>query len=159
MEIKRSQRYLGDGIFADRDYLVGDVIFDWSKDGIPVGEIEFYANLDYYDNAIQIGPGQWIYHETAKKMNHSCSPNCKVINQTFVAAKNINKGEECTYDYSTSEDSRWESRFRCLCQEPNCRKTIKSYSKLAPDQQGTLKKTRLVSNWIMNKSQDNSSIR
>jgi uncharacterized protein len=55
----------------------------------------------------------------ARFINHSCSPNCytRVIGETIwiIAARNILKGEELTYDYSTDG----VGSIRCLCR-PNC---------------------------------------
>jgi SET domain-containing protein len=55
----------------------------------------------------------------ARFINHSCTPNCytRVIGETIwiIAAKNIRKGEELTYDYSTDG----VGSIRCRCQ-PEC---------------------------------------
>ena len=58
----------------------------------------------------------------ARYINHKCAPNCytRVIGDTIwiVAAKNIRKGEELSYDYSTDG----EGSIQCRCR-PGC-KTI-----------------------------------
>jgi SET domain-containing protein len=55
----------------------------------------------------------------ARYNNHSCTPNCytRVIGQTIwiIAAKNIRKGEELTYDYCTDG----VGSIRCRCR-PGC---------------------------------------
>ena len=55
----------------------------------------------------------------ARFINHSCTPNCYTIvkDQTIwiVAARNIRKGEELTYDYSTDGPGH----IRCRC-SPGC---------------------------------------
>jgi SET domain-containing protein len=56
----------------------------------------------------------------ARFINHSCSPNCytQVIGQTIWirAARNIRKGEELTYDYSTDG----KKTIQCRCR-PGCK--------------------------------------
>jgi SET domain-containing protein len=55
----------------------------------------------------------------ARFINHSCAPNCytRVIGDTIwiIAARNIRKGEELTYDYSTDG----VGSIQCRC-EPGC---------------------------------------
>lgn len=55
----------------------------------------------------------------ARYINHSCRPNCytRVIGETIwiIAARNIRKGEELTYDYSTDG----AQSIRCRCR-PGC---------------------------------------
>jgi hypothetical protein len=55
----------------------------------------------------------------ARFINHSCEPNCytQIIGDTIWirAARNIRKGEELTYDYSTDG----EGSIRCRCR-PGC---------------------------------------
>ena len=59
----------------------------------------------------------------ARYINHSCAPNCytKVIGDTIwiIAAKNIRKGEELTYDYCTDGVGSIE----CTC-TPGCKTMI-----------------------------------
>ena len=55
----------------------------------------------------------------ARFINHHCEPNCytQVIGDTIwiIAARNIRKGEELTYDYSTEGPGH----IRCKC-TPGC---------------------------------------
>ena len=59
----------------------------------------------------------------ARYINHSCTPNCytKVIGQTIwiIAAKNIRKGQELTYDYCTDG----VGSIQCRCR-PGCKTMI-----------------------------------
>jgi SET domain-containing protein len=56
----------------------------------------------------------------ARYINHSCTPNCytRIIGETIwiIAARNIKKGEELTYDYSTDG----VASIQCLCR-PGCK--------------------------------------
>ena len=59
----------------------------------------------------------------ARFINHSCTPNCytQIIGDTIwiIAARNIRKGEELTYDYSTDG----EGSIACRC-KPGCKVMI-----------------------------------
>ena len=72
-----------------------------------------------------------------KYLNHSCDPNCELIEWTLVdqskytelepsepllelwlhALRDIERGDELTIDYGWD----WQSAIRCLCGSPNCR--------------------------------------
>lgn len=65
----------------------------------------------------------------ARYINHSCDPNCTAEVLTcengshivIIAKRNIEKGEELTYDYKFDiEEDRWD-RIPCLCGSTNCR--------------------------------------
>ncbi|CAH8514872.1 unnamed protein product [Schistosoma turkestanicum] len=77
----------------------------------------------------------WIVDATmsgglARYINHSCDPNCTAEilhcdnsnHIVIIANKNIEKGDELTYDYKFDlEEDRWD-RIPCLCGSVNCRK-------------------------------------
>jgi uncharacterized protein len=55
--------------------------------------------------------------------NHSCDPNIGVQGQiVFVAMRDIDKGEELTHDWATTDDDNYE--MECNCGADNCRKVI-----------------------------------
>ncbi|KAF6776564.1 hypothetical protein AHF37_04024 [Paragonimus kellicotti] len=66
----------------------------------------------------------------ARYINHSCEPNCaaEVIHCDggghiiIVAKRDIEKGEELTYDYQFDIEEDRVDRIPCLCGAPNCRK-------------------------------------
>ena len=55
----------------------------------------------------------------ARYINHSCTPNCytRIIGDTIwiIAARNIRKGEELTYDYMTGGTGEIPCRCRPRC--------------------------------------------
>ena len=73
-------------------------------------------------NPLQIGKALYLELETPYLyFNHSCNPNSGIRGEaTLYAIKNINKGEEITFDYSTTMDES----FRCKCGAKICRKII-----------------------------------
>lgn len=60
------------------------------------------------------------------QLNHSCNPNIGLKGMIrFYSLRDIEAGEEITFDYSTSEEeSEWV--MKCLCGSKNCRKEITS---------------------------------
>ena len=60
---------------------------------------------------------------TARLINHSCDPNCEVLGEGLkvwvYAMKNINKGDELSYDYGFSFDEDFR-QFPCKCGSKNC---------------------------------------
>jgi SET domain-containing protein len=58
----------------------------------------------------------------ARYINHSCEPNCEVqmINNTvwIVASKDIQEGEELTYDYGYEQENY--QNYPCNCGAKNC---------------------------------------
>lgn len=57
-------------------------------------------------------------------MNHSCDPNTWwADDDTMIARRDIQAGEELTYDYSTT-DVDIPFSFECLCGSPLCRGTV-----------------------------------
>lgn len=76
-------------------------------------------------NMVGIGKNLWLDPaEPYKYINHSCSPNLGIKGKvSFVALRDIESGEQLTFDYSISEDSLWE--MECLCGSENCRQVIR----------------------------------
>jgi len=69
---------------------------------------------------------------SARYINHSCSPNCESVNEdgrVFIEAiREIAPGEELTYDYRLETPGRITRRLRsvfaCNCGSRNCRGTM-----------------------------------
>jgi len=56
--------------------------------------------------------------------NHSCDPNLGFFGQIgLVALRDIQPGEELTFDYAMSDGSPYDE-FECFCGSPNCRRKI-----------------------------------
>ncbi|MBU2258997.1 SET domain-containing protein-lysine N-methyltransferase [Patescibacteria group bacterium] len=94
---------------------------------------EYDDNYMVGERWISVGKNQWIDPNTDNPLcflNHSCEPNAGFGNGlTVVAMRKINRGEEITIDYSTTEeDPYW--KMDCKCGLPCCRKTIRSIQSL-----------------------------
>ena len=63
-----------------------------------------------------------VSYNTARLINHSCSPNCEAVNDKghiwISSIRDIKKGEELTYNYGYDIDSYEE--HPCRCGSKNC---------------------------------------
>jgi uncharacterized protein len=95
------------------------------------------ADVKYADSPTTylfgVGDGSIVIdgHGTAMFINHSCAPNCEteeIDGKVWVRAiRNIQAGEELTYDYNLYDGD--EDEALCNCGAENCRKTM-----YAPDE-------------------------
>ena len=76
----------------------------------------------------------------ARFINHSCEPNCEAVTERrriwIYALRDIEPGEELTYDYNLTGDDDFDAQapdYACLCGTPSCRGTM---YRLATDGRG-----------------------
>jgi hypothetical protein len=86
--------------------------------------------------ALQVGRDLWLCSDGSSlddQVNHSCDPNTGFIEGTPVlyALRDIEAGEEISYDYSTSiSEPGWS--LECHCGSRHCRGTILPWGELEP---------------------------
>lgn len=122
--VKKSK--MGLGVFARRDIKSGEVICFLKgkkrKSYAPALNGWMGRSDPSLMNLLQIG--QDLYVDLGKPLiyiNHSCDPNCGIRGKgTLFAFRSIKKGEEITYDYSTTVDET----FECQCGAKHCRRFI-----------------------------------
>jgi SET domain-containing protein len=137
----RNSRIHGRGVFATRDIEKGTEIIEykgerisWKKalkrpDTDPDNPFHtFFFSLDdgsVIDAAVGGNAARWI--------NHSCGPNCETEEnddgRVFIYAKrDIEAGEELTYDYKLTVDGKLDKEERafleCRCGKKKCRGTM-----------------------------------
>lgn len=138
LEVKKTNNGLG--LFAKKNFKKGEIILEFIGEIVHRIDLEKMKNKKNVDDySIQIsrdffllgtGKNKNIYDDF---INHSCNPNSYVfINGNkvlLIAFKNIKKGEEITYDYSTTmyKDS-WS--IKCNCGSKNCRGYIREFKYL-----------------------------
>lgn len=128
----RKSRIEGQGLFADEDIKKGELI-SYIKGKIFVKKNRSMEDVLGNPDWVGISRNCWIDPAIPfKYLNHSCNPNAAIRGKvSLVAIANIKKGDEITFDYSTTEvDERWEMPYRCRCGNSNCRGTITSIQKL-----------------------------
>jgi uncharacterized protein len=142
--IKCLYMYIGDsgacglGLFTARNIKKGEIIIK-DDDG------DFYENTYSFDELVakglcihdffQVGRDAFVMPNGAIDdfMNHSCSPNCGVrltpSGYIVLALRDIRRGEQLTYDYSTHQMLPVEG-MPCRCGSWNCRKTVENFDRL-----------------------------
>jgi SET domain-containing protein len=120
----RDSEIQGRGLYALRDFKVGDVVLRWDLNhtistrdlsNMLVEERRYTHPLDE-DRAIIVQPPE-------RFVNHSCDNNTEVRDFCDVAIKTIRVGDEITSDYGTDGSG---VEFDCLCGSENCRGRIGS---------------------------------
>jgi SET domain len=148
-----SKNHLGKAVFAARVFKKGDVITQFTgprihKSEIPTeykGEEDRYVQItkDYY-----LGPSGDI----DDLINHSCDPNSgfKFTNSgvLLVALRQIEVGDEITWDYSTTLlDSTW--KMMCECNSEICRKIIGDFMLLDAEVQNKYKDLDILPQYVL----------
>ncbi len=93
-------------LIAKRDYIKGEVVC--LVEGEEISVPNRYS--------VQVGKNLHInVKEPVMYINHQCDGNIDLLNRTFVANRNINTGEEITFDYNKTEEILAEqfTCFRC----------------------------------------------
>ncbi len=116
----------GKGVFSNKAHRKNEALFSFGTKIVP------WTKANH--RSIQLGRNKWLnpsQKELGYYVNHSCNPNAKFKAPHFIAAlRNIKPNQEITLDYSTLINiPKWD--MPCACGEKNCRKLIKSYSKLS----------------------------
>ena len=125
-----NSRIQGYGIVAKRDIPRGTEILEY------VGKhLTKSASEKQLEKLIETGQHIYIFslndkvdvdgdtdYNVAKYINHSCEPNCYTYSDEekiwIVAKRDIQAGEELSYDYGFDRSS-WQD-YRCLCKSDNC---------------------------------------
>lgn len=156
IELRKSQ--FGSGIFAIEKINAGEIIAEFDGDVYTKSE-EWNQNLS--DHCIQFEAGKWRYSNgLAIYSNHSCDPNCGIKNLfQIVAMKDVEVGEELTWDYEMTEDNDMENKesfyywiLDCRCGSSICRGKIGSYRNMPKEIREKYK--GFISDWLLNKYKD-----
>jgi len=144
----------GKGLFAIAKIKQGEVI--WKHQPDPYGRItgRIYSkeeieelwkdDLDWFWHwAYRCGEDKFLgpvtkdcpTHEATYFQNHSCDPSTWWIDEvTLTAKRDIEAGEEITFDYATSESNEDElGLVQCLCESGLCRGELRGDDYLRPE--------------------------
>ncbi len=122
---------VGRGLFAERPFADGELILRldgprYTRED-PIHLTEEGANL------LQTGRRSYILLQPPGVFaNHSCDPNAGIAeNRRLVAIRDIARGEEIRFDYSTTMDEEFWT-LQCRCGAMNCRGLVTDF-RLLPD--------------------------
>lgn len=126
------------GLFAKELIHRGEIIWQLDESARRFTPDEFHSlPFDQKELGCQLGDFYVISTDGTQYMNHSCNPNVWWEgDHAYSARRDIQPGEEITYDYSTSDvDYQWKSTWECLCGDNDCRKYITNTDILHPNLQ------------------------
>ncbi len=127
----------GKAVFADSDIGKGEVVCEFTG---PLYTMAEYLDLHDPDNNhfLQIDEDCFMgpSGNADDLINHSCNPNGGLTYRDgkvlYVAIRDIKKGEELSFDYSTTMDEDcWE--MECLCGDKSCRGKVRDFKHLPAD--------------------------
>lgn len=140
----------GDGVFTRAPAPRGAVLFVFAG---PVFDRAAYEAYPDKAHCVQIGAETYLgpsgYFDDL--INHSCAPNAFIritraapLRADIVAVRDLDEGEEVTFDYScTMLHDPW-CLEGCACGAPACRGTIRGFDELSAAQRLTLLATGTV---------------
>lgn len=121
------------GLFAAKLIKAGEIVWelDNSRKIFPLKK----SIKQKYPRAYQFGNKYVVCNDDSDFMNHSCDLNTWWVSDTQLTAKrDIQVGEEVTYDYSTTDISPdWVADWKCQCGAKDCRGRISNRGCLRKD--------------------------
>ena len=145
----------GKGIFAARNLSPGDVLMRIT--GTPLTFADTVALGSNESHSMQIGLHDYILVQPPfLYSNHSCDPNCGINEHLeLIAIRPVSKGEELTWDYSTSMLERhWT--MKCHCGATRCRGIVKDFDRLPKAIQDEYLQQKIVLSFIVHALQKRS---
>ena len=146
LQIKKSK--FGRGLFANQNippaYLICKI------EGPVLSFQEMVALKDKESHTLQIDFDKYIYCNIPFLFsNHSCNPNCGITpDLEMISLREISKGEELLWDYSTSMLERhWT--MPCHCGVKECRQIITDFDLLPPYRQDLYLQQNIVLPFIV----------
>jgi len=156
------ETYKGRSVFASKDFHKGDAIVQFR--GKSCSKAKYIDSHDpgnnHYlqiDRDTYMGPSGFA----DDYINHSCNPNSGLKYRrrgVFLhAIRDIEKGEEITFDYSTTMDEGlWE--MECSCGEAFCRGKIRDFIYLPEAVQKRYIEMQIVAPFIVEKLEGDISL-
>ncbi len=118
-EIRRSGPGKGKGLYAKRPIAKDEFILEYTGTLIPTKVADTLNTRYLFDleNGTTIDGSPMS--NTARWINHSCDPNCDAYNEDdrimIYAARDIESGEELTFDYGQEYFDVFLKPHGCLC--------------------------------------------
>ena len=160
----KKSKISGKGIFAIEKIKKGETICFMEGDLIDIHEMIGRVDNKFENGSDPLGVDNEMYidlDEPYRNTNHSCNPNAFIRKRNeLVALKNINKGDEITFDYSTTMNDNKEEIEKtggelwttpCNCGSKNCRKIIDQFKTLPQEVKEFYIKNKFAPDFILRK--------
>lgn len=142
----------GKGVFAIKPFAKGEVILQAKG---PILDYDDFEDGSYEDcHCLQIGERTYIGSsgDIDDFVNHSCDPNAgyRIVGERadLIAIRDIQPGEEITFDYSTSMHND-ANEMDCACGAPQCRGRIHDWQYLPPELKSHYIKLGIVPDFLL----------
>jgi uncharacterized protein len=119
----------GLGLFAKKSIPKNTIVAIWGGCVTTKAEIQKLPKNISFHYALELYPGFYLAERSLKELdsadfiNHSCSPNCKIVDKFVMTTKQaVKKGEELTTDFSNNTNKG--EKFICNCGTTNCKKVV-----------------------------------
>ena len=125
----RKAGHKGLGVFAARSIARGTRVISYRGKARGISEIPKWQ----WDHAVQVDYDRYVVPRPGSPgwcINHSCDPNCVIQGgRDLAVVRDIGKGEELNFDYSTNVG--WRGFLMpCRCGSETCRGVVLSYDHL-----------------------------
>lgn len=139
----------GRGIIASEDIQAGETLMIWG--GQLIDRDEYETTWEKYHNlsVVQIDEQRYLGLPISEPetidlyLNHSCDPNCWLVDEvTVIARRDIKEGEEITLESATwndYEDEEYADDDVCTCGSEICRGKITGRDWMLPEIQNRFK--------------------
>lgn len=120
----------GRGIFAARDFARGDIVLHFDGQVFTGDELDRLGYVPGYPLQIDLDRFM-LLDEPYVFCNHSCDPNTGLTAELQLrAVRDIKRGDELSFDYSTTmlEDHSWS--LECGCKTALCRGRVQDFDLL-----------------------------
>ncbi len=149
--VRISKSKYGKGVFATKNIKTGELIciMKGKKVSSKQLDIESARQRNVLVDPFQIDNDSYLLlKQPYLFINHSCEPNAGLKNSVYLTAiRNIKKGEEILYDYSTT----WYEGMECQCGSENCRKHISDYFTIPTSVRKKYKELGIIPKFISDK--------
>ncbi|MFA5857067.1 MAG: SET domain-containing protein-lysine N-methyltransferase [Candidatus Pacearchaeota archaeon] len=154
----------GKGVYARISIKKGKTICFLRGELMDLNEMIRRTDENLEDGADPLGVDNEKYldlDELSRTFNHSCNPNAYLSKKSKLKAlRDINRGDEITYDYSTTMDDNEEKikksggglwTCKCKCGSKNCRGLIDQFRLLPKNIQNFYLKNNYTPDFILRK--------
>ena len=129
MKLHIKQTKTGKGVFAGERIAKGALIIKMSGQRLPWRKVEplVLSGTLSVDDPFQVGEDMFVVLDPEPRyFNHRCDPNAGVgKGEVLFALRDIEKGEEITFDYSSVVCVHCDWCMQCACDYFLCRGVVK----------------------------------
>lgn len=134
----RATEKKGWGSFAVSPILRGELVASFGGYVVKKSDLQNFS-AERISRSIQVSEDLYLMSgespEPGDQINHSCNPNCGLMGSTVVVAlRNIEVGEEISYDYAMSDSEAYDE-FNCECNSSECRGVVTGKDWMLPELQ------------------------